>query len=96
MNPQHQIPNNIQSRSNISNDSLMKAYGVRSSRARLHRSNDTRWNSVYNEINVALDLQGAFDEFIISEKENTLRSSGNEDAYGIRDAVVTDALSSDD
>jgi hypothetical protein len=93
---QHQIPNNIQSRSNISNDSLMKAYGVRSSRASCTEATTLAGTVFTTKLMSPSTSEAHSTSSSYPKKENTLRSSGNEDAYGIRDAVVTDALSSDD
>lgn len=72
----------------------------------LHRSNDTRWNSVWDEIKVLYDLQGPFIEFMAQERARVKKTPkprrgrihivepNPEEAP--RNAILTDALSDDD
>jgi len=65
----------------------------------LHRSNDTRWNSVYDEIKTLLPLRAPFDDFIQSEREAALKKKTKKhdnDPDAARNAIIQDTLSEED
>jgi hypothetical protein len=66
----------------------------------LHRSNDTRWNSVYDEILTLLKLRAPFDEFIASERERVAKEKTRgrwaEDEDAAQNAILRDTLEVED
>lgn len=62
----------------------------------LVRSNSTRWNSVYAELECALKVKNQFQEFLESEFTSHSQGRSDEDEYGISDVIKTDLLMRDD
>lgn len=66
----------------------------------LHRSNDTRWNSIYDEIETLCKLRAPFEEFLDSERQRALKETNRgrwtEDEDAAQNVIVKDALDKDD
>jgi hypothetical protein len=64
----------------------------------LHRSNDTRWNSIYDEIKILMQLQAPFKEFMLLEQQRAARckSKRYDDKDALPNANFKDMLSDDD